>query len=34
LSEDIYVQEVKFKYRTYSECVGILYKSVGHMQEV
>ena len=33
LSEDIHVQEVKFKYRTYSECIRILYKSVGHMQE-
>lgn len=32
LSEDIDVQEVKFKYRTYSECVRILYKSVGHMK--
>ena len=34
LSEDIDVQEVKFKYRTYSECVRILYKSVGHMKVV
>jgi hypothetical protein len=33
LSEDIYVQEVKFKYGTYSECIRILYKSVGHIQE-
>ena len=32
LSEDIDVQEVKFKYRTYSECVRILYKSIGHMK--
>ena len=32
LSEDRDVQEVKFKYRTYSECVRILYKSVGHMK--
>ncbi len=32
LSEDIDVQEVKFKYRTYSECIRILYKSVGHMK--
>ena len=32
LSEDKDVQEVKFKYRTYSECVRILYKSVGHMK--
>lgn len=34
LSEDVPIQEVKFKYRTYGECVRILYKSVGHMQEV
>jgi hypothetical protein len=34
LSEDIDVQEVKFKYRTYSECIRILYKSVGHMKAV
>ncbi|HZB98654.1 MAG TPA: hypothetical protein VE226_01490 [Nitrososphaeraceae archaeon] len=33
LSEDIHVQEVKFKYRTYSECIRILYRIVGHMQE-
>ena len=32
LSEDKDVQEVKFKYRTYSECVRILYKSIGHMK--
>jgi hypothetical protein len=34
LSEDKDVQEVKFKYRTYSECIRILYKSVGHMKVV
>jgi hypothetical protein len=33
LREDIQVQDVKFKYRTYAECVRILYKCVGHMQE-
>ena len=32
LIEDKDVQEVKFKYRTYSECVRILYKSIGHMK--
>ena len=32
-SEDVNVEEVKFKYRTYSECIRILYKSIGHMQE-
>ncbi|MDQ6723846.1 MAG: hypothetical protein M3Z01_06225 [Thermoproteota archaeon] len=34
LSEDIDVQEVKFKYRTYSECIRILYKSAGYMKAV
>jgi hypothetical protein len=29
LVKDIPIQEIKFKYRTYSECVKILYKSVG-----
>jgi len=33
LSEDVHVEEVRFKYRTYSECIRILYKSIGHMQE-
>jgi hypothetical protein len=33
LREDVDVQDVKFKYRTYAECIRILYKSVGHMQE-
>ena len=33
LSEDIHVQEVKFKYRTYGECIRILYKNVGYMQK-
>ena len=27
--KDIPVDEIKFKYRTYSECVRMLYKSVG-----
>jgi hypothetical protein len=34
LSEDIDVQEVKFKYRTYSECIRILYKNVGYVKVV
>ena len=29
LVKDISVDEIKFKYRTYSECVRMLYKSVG-----
>jgi hypothetical protein len=33
LREDVHIQEVKFKYRTYSECIRILHNTVGHMQE-
>jgi hypothetical protein len=33
LREDVHVQEVKFKYRTYAECIRILYKNVGLVQE-
>jgi hypothetical protein len=29
LIKDIPVEEIKFKYRTYSECIRMLYKSVG-----
>jgi hypothetical protein len=29
LKEDLDVKEIKFKYRTYSECVKMLYNSVG-----
>ena len=29
LDEDILISEIKFKYRTYSECVKMLYKSAG-----
>jgi hypothetical protein len=29
LSEDSPVDEIKFKYRTYSECVRMLYKKAG-----
>jgi hypothetical protein len=29
LIKDIPVEEIKFKYRTYSECVRMLYKNVG-----
>ena len=29
LEEDLPVKEIKFKYRTYSECVKMLYSSVG-----
>jgi short-subunit dehydrogenase len=30
LSEDRDIQEVKFKYRTYSECIRMLYNSAGY----
>ena len=33
LIEDVHVQEVKFKYRTYNECIRILYKTMGNLQE-
>lgn len=29
LKEDLPVKEIKFKYRTYSECVKMLYNNVG-----
>lgn len=29
LDKDIPIDEIKFKYRTYSECVKMLYKSAG-----
>ena len=29
LDQDVLISEIKFKYRTYSECVKMLYKSAG-----
>jgi hypothetical protein len=29
LKEDFTIKEIKFKYRTYSECVKMLYSSIG-----
>jgi hypothetical protein len=29
LEEDISISEIKFKYRTYSECIRMLYNAVG-----
>lgn len=29
IDKDIPIEEIKFKYRTYSECVKMLYKSAG-----
>jgi hypothetical protein len=33
LREDVQVQDVKFKYRTYAECIRILHRYIGQMQE-
>jgi hypothetical protein len=33
LENDVHIQEIKFKYRTYAECIRILYKNVGLMPE-
>jgi hypothetical protein len=33
LDEDVHIHEIRFKYRTYGECVRILYKNVGQIQE-
>ncbi len=32
LANDVPIDEIKFKYRTYSECVKMLYKSAGYMK--
>ncbi|MEW6603530.1 MAG: hypothetical protein AB1351_02440 [Thermoproteota archaeon] len=29
LKQDVLIDEIKFKYRTYSECVRMLYKKAG-----
>ncbi len=29
MKEDVPIDEIKFKYRTYSECVRMLYKKAG-----
>ena len=34
LTEDMSVKEIKFRYRTYSECVRILYKNAGYLKEI
>jgi hypothetical protein len=33
LGNDVHIQEIRFKYRTYAECIRILYKNVGLMPE-
>ncbi len=34
LSEDMPVKEIKFRYRTYNECVRMLYKNAGYLKEI
>jgi len=34
LTEDMPVKEIKFRYRTYTECVRILYKNAGYLKEI
>lgn len=31
LTEDMPVKEIKFRYRTYTECVRMLYKNAGYL---
>ncbi len=32
LTDDIKIDEIKFKYRTYSECVKMLYRYAGYIK--
>jgi len=34
LPGDMPVKEIKFRYRTYTECVRMLYKNVGYLKEI
>ncbi len=34
LMEDMPIKEIKFRYRTYTECVRMLYKSAGYLKEI
>jgi hypothetical protein len=34
LTGDMPVKEIKFRYRTYTECVRMLYKHVGYLKEI
>jgi hypothetical protein len=34
LTEDMPVKEIKFRYRTYTECVRMLYKNTGYLKEI
>ena len=32
--EDMPIKEIKFRYRTYTECVRMLYKNAGYLKEI
>ena len=34
LTEDMPVKEIKFRYRTYTERIRILYKNAGYLKEI
>jgi hypothetical protein len=34
LIEDMPIKEIKFRYRTYTECVRMLYKNAGYLKEI
>ena len=34
LTEDMAIKEIKFRYRTYTECVRMLYKNAGYLKEI
>ena len=34
LREDMPIKEIKFRYRTYTECVRMLYKNAGYLKEI
>ena len=34
LREDMPIKEIKFIYRTYTECVRMLYKNAGYLKEI
>ncbi|HEU5461312.1 MAG TPA: hypothetical protein VFU79_03465 [Nitrososphaeraceae archaeon] len=34
LTEDMPVKEIKFRYRTYTECVRMLYKNTDYLKEI
>jgi hypothetical protein len=34
LTEDMPIKEIKFRYRTYTECVRMLYKNAGYLKKI